>query len=126
MSNYKIYIYGISNCGYFNNSINLLNNYTNDNKIIIANNSINDLKPSINNDFNIKKVLLNNNLFKNHNTSPMIFYGNEKKLLFLGGNDKLTNLIYTIKNNDKNIIYKLNDIYDNNNIITSLVNFLYK
>ncbi len=126
MSNYKIYIYGISNCGYFNNSINLLNNYTNDNKIIIAKNSINDLKPSINNDFNIKKVLLNNNLFKNHNTSPMIFYGNEKKLLFLGGNDKLTNLIYTIKNNDKNIIYKLNDIYDKNNIITSLVNFLYK
>jgi len=125
MDNYKFYIYGKTGCKYFDNSVNLLQSLNN--KKIISKNDINELKPQIYQDFNLDDILVNINAFNKHNTSPLIFYGNNEKLLFIGGNDKLVDLIYTIENNNKNIINKIYELYGGgNDIITSLIYILYE
>ena len=119
MSNYKFYIYGKYGCPYFINSINLLQSL--DNKEIIYSDSICNLISRINTDFNIDEILLNINSFNKHKTSPLILYGDKKKLLFIGGNDKLVDLIKTIEKNDKNIIEKINELYGGDDIISVLI-----
>jgi hypothetical protein len=124
MNNYKFYIYGKNGCGYFNNSINLLKSLDNDDVNIISLNTISELKYQINQDFNINEFLLNINKYNDHKTSPMIFYGNNEKLLFIGGNDNLNDLIQIIRDNKKQIINKMNELYGGDDIITSLSNDL--
>jgi len=110
MNNYIFYIYGKKDCGYFNNSINLLKSK---NCNVITENSVDDMKKKIKLDLNIDMIKYN------HNTSPMIFYGNKKKLLFIGGNDKITYLINEINSNINEKIK--NELNNKNDIISNFI-----
>jgi hypothetical protein len=66
------------------------------------------------------------NIFNEHKTSPLILYGNKKRLLFIGGNDKLVDLIRIIEKNEKNITDKVKELYGGNDIISDLIYSLQK
>ena len=103
MSNYKFILYSKINCPYSMKAKELLNNVLNNDNYIEAN-TVNELKDIINTkNYNIE----NKNKYDKHNTAPLVFYGTEEKIFFIGGCDELNKLIDYLKNDNKIYYQKL-------------------
>ena len=103
MSNLRFILFSKNGCPYSQDAYKLLEAILTDDNHIIAD-TVDELKGIIETKrYNIE----NNDKYNKHNTAPLVFYGNEKRLLFIGGYTELKNLFDDLQSNHKIYFDKL-------------------